>query len=54
MCRAGVETQQGERVSWFYILRNPSLVLLIRRSPLGSIFAQARLGSACLGRLTPR
>src|SRR5262249_56144610 len=36
------------------ILRHPSLSLLIRRAPLGGIIAQARLGSECLWRLTPR
>jgi hypothetical protein len=54
MYRAGVSTKQGGGVSWSYILRNPSLALLIRRSPLGGIVAQARLGSECLWRLTPR
>jgi hypothetical protein len=52
--RAGVNTHQGGRVSWSYILRNVSLTLLIRKTPLGSIIAQARLGSECLWRLTPR
>ncbi len=41
-------------VSWSYILRNPSLTLLIRKAPLGGIVAQARLGSECLWRRTPR
>src|SRR5690242_5393187 len=54
MYRAGVSARQGGGVSWAYILRNPSLTLLIRRSPLGGIVAQARLGSECLWRLTPR
>jgi hypothetical protein len=54
MYRAGVSAKQGGGVSWSYILRNPSLALLIRRSPLGGIIAQARLGSECLWRLTPR
>jgi hypothetical protein len=54
MYRAGVNTDQGGGVSWSYILRNNSLALLIRRAPLGGIVAQARLGSACLWRLTPR
>jgi hypothetical protein len=52
--RAGVNTSQGGGVSWSYILRNASLTLLIRKTPLGSIIAQARLGSECLWRLTPR
>src|SRR5262249_53960619 len=51
---AGVNTNQGGGVSWSYILRNASLTLLIRKAPLGSIIAQARLGSECLWRLTPR
>jgi hypothetical protein len=54
MYRAGVNTRQGGGVSWSYILRNASLTLLIRKTPLGSIIAQARLGSECLWRLTPR
>jgi hypothetical protein len=54
MYRAGVNTNQGGGVSWSYILRNTSLTLLIRKTPLGSIIAQARLGSECLWRLTPR
>jgi hypothetical protein len=54
MYRAGVNTTQGGGVSWSYILRNASLTLLIRKRPLGSIIAQARLGSECLWRLTPR
>jgi hypothetical protein len=54
MYRAGVNTNQGGGVSWSYILRNASLTLLIRKTPLGSIIAQARLGSECLWRLTPR
>jgi hypothetical protein len=54
MYRAGVSTKQGGGVSWSYILRNDSLTLLIRRSPLGGIVAQARLGSECLARLTDR
>jgi len=49
-----VNTSQGGGVSWSYILRNASLTLLIRKTPLGSIIAQARLGSECLWRLTPR
>jgi hypothetical protein len=53
MYRAGVSTRQGGGVSWSYILRNPSLTLLIRKTPLGGIVAQARLGSECLWRLTP-
>jgi hypothetical protein len=54
MYRAGVNTHQGGGVSLSYILRNASLTLLIRKTPLGSIVAQARLGSECLWRLTPR
>jgi hypothetical protein len=54
MYRAGVNTHQGGGVSWSYILRNASLTLLIRKTPLGSITAQARLGSECLWRPTPR
>jgi hypothetical protein len=54
MYRAGVNTTQGGGVSWSYILRNASLALLVRRAPLGGIVAQARLGSECLWRLTPR
>jgi hypothetical protein len=54
MYRSGVNTQQGGGVSWSYILRNPSLTLLIRKAPLGGIVAQARLGSECLWRCTPR
>ncbi len=54
MYRAGVNTTQGGGVSWSYILRNNSLALLVRRGPLGGIIAQARLGSECLWRLTPR
>jgi hypothetical protein len=54
MYRAGVSTNQGGGVSWSFILRNTSLTLLIRKTPLGSIIAQARLGSECLWRLTPR
>src|SRR5262249_19636150 len=54
MFPAGVNTPQGGGVSWSYILRNSSLALLIRRSPLGGIIAQARLGSECLWRRTPR
>jgi len=53
MYRAGVNTTQGGGVSWSYILRNPSLTLLIRKTPFGGIVAQARLGSECLWRLTP-
>ncbi|HEV8191647.1 MAG TPA: hypothetical protein VGP82_09200, partial [Ktedonobacterales bacterium] len=54
MYRAGVSTTQGGGVTWSYILRNPSLTLLIRKAPLGGIVAQARLGSECLWRRTPR
>jgi hypothetical protein len=54
MYRAGVNTDQGDGVSWSYILRNSSLTLLVCRAPLGGIVAQARLDSECLWRLTPR
>jgi hypothetical protein len=54
MYRSGANTSQGGGVSWSYILRNPSLTLLIRKTPLGGIVAQARLGSECLWRLTAR
>jgi len=54
MYRAGTNTTQGGGVSWSYILRNPSLTLLIRKAPLGGIVAQTRLGSECLWRRTPR
>ncbi|HEV8191851.1 MAG TPA: hypothetical protein VGP82_10260 [Ktedonobacterales bacterium] len=54
MYRAGVNTQQGGGVSWSYILRIPSLILLIRKAPRGGIVAQARLGSESLWRRTPR
>ena len=54
MYRAGVNTEEGGGVSWSYILRNNSLALLVHRAPLGGIVAQARLGSECLWRLTPR
>ncbi len=39
MYRAGTNTTQGGGVSWSYILRNPSLTLLIRKAPLGGIVA---------------
>ena len=51
MYRAGVNTNPGGVVSWSYILRNAFLTLLIRKTPLGTIIAQARLGSECLWRL---
>jgi hypothetical protein len=54
MYQAGVSAKQGGGVSWAYILRNNSLALLVRRSPLGGIVAQARLGSECLWRLGAR
>jgi hypothetical protein len=52
---SGVEgtCAQSKGVSWSYILVNPSLRLLVRRTPLGGIAASARLGSACLWRRTP-
>jgi hypothetical protein len=54
MYRWGTRAESGGGVSWSYVLLNPSLRLVIRKSPLGGIIAQARLGSACLWRLTPR
>jgi hypothetical protein len=54
MYQAGVRAKGGKGVSWSYILVNPSLRLLIRRTPLGGIAANARLGSECLWRRTPR
>jgi hypothetical protein len=53
MYQHGVSAKGKKGVSWAFILRNPSLTLKIRRTPLGSIIAQARLGSECLWRLTP-
>jgi len=52
----GADGKRGKAkgVSWSYILVNPSLRLLIRRTPLGGIVANARLGSECLWRRTPR
>ena len=49
MYRAGVNTNQGGGVSWSYILRNASLTLLIRKTPLGSIIAQADWGPSVCG-----
>ncbi len=54
MYQAGVRAKGAKGVSWSYILVNPSLRLLIRRTPLGGIVANARLGSECLRRHTPR
>jgi hypothetical protein len=54
MYRHGSSAAQSGGVSWSYILRNASLMLLIRRKPLGGIIAQARLGSECLTRLTAK
>ncbi len=54
MYQTGARAKGGKGVSWSYILVNPSLRLLIRRSPLGGIVANARLGSECLWRRTPR
>jgi len=60
MYQAGVRAKgsqagnTGKGASWSYILVNPSLRLLIRRTPLGGIVANARLGSECLWRRTPR
>jgi len=53
MLRGGVG-KKAKGVSWSYILVNPSLRLLIRRTPVGGIVANARLGSECLWRRTPR
>ncbi len=50
----GDDGKKAKGVSWSYILVNPSLRLLIRRTPLGGIVANARLGSECLWRRTPR
>jgi hypothetical protein len=49
----GADGKRAKGVSWSYILVNPSLRLLIRRTPLGGIVANARLGSECLWRRTP-
>jgi hypothetical protein len=54
MYRWGTKPEQGGGVSWSYLLLNPSLRLVIRKAPLGGITAQARLGAACLWRLTTR
>jgi len=50
----GKQRSKAKGVSWSFILVNPSLRLLIRRVPLGGIVANARLGSECLWRRTPR
>ncbi len=52
--QTGVRPKNGKGVSWSYVLVNPSLRLLIRRVPLGWVVANARLGSECLWRRTPR
>ncbi len=52
--RAKGDGKKSKSVSWAFILVNPSLRLLIRRTPLGGIVANARLGSECLWRRTPR
>src|SRR5215469_4307891 len=52
MYRSGVASKPGQP-SWSYILRNNSLALRIRRSPLGGIIAQVQFSSECLWRLTP-
>ncbi len=49
----GSDGKRSKGVSWSYILVNPSLRLLVRRTPLGGIVANARLGSECLWRCTP-
>jgi hypothetical protein len=57
MYRWGTKPEHGGRgggVSWSYVLLSPSLRLVIRKTPLGGIIAQARLGAECLWRLTPR
>jgi hypothetical protein len=54
MYRWGTKPEQGGGVSWSYVLLSPSLRLVIRKTPLGGIIAQARLGAECLWRLTPR
>jgi hypothetical protein len=54
MYRWGTKAESGGGVSWSYVLLNPSLRLVIRKAPLGGIIAQARLGSECLWRRTPR
>jgi hypothetical protein len=54
MYRWGTRAERGGGVSWSYVLLNPSLRLAIRKTPLGGIIAQARLGAECLWRLTPR
>ncbi len=38
---------------WAYILKNPSITIVLRRKPLGGIVAQVRFGSECLWRRTP-
>lgn len=53
MYRAGVSAAQGGGASWAYLLRNGSLILRIRRKPLGGIIAQVQFSSECLWRLTP-
>ncbi len=52
--QTGVRPKNGKGVSWSYVLVNPSLRLLVRRVPLGGVVANARLGSECLWRRTPR
>jgi len=54
MYRWGTKAESGGGVSWGYVLLNSSLRLLIRKAPLGGIIAQARLGSECLWRRTPK
>jgi hypothetical protein len=51
--RFGASRQQGGGVSWSYILHNASVVILLRRVPLGGIVGQIRLGSEYLWRCTP-
>ena len=54
MYRWGTKAESGGGISWSYVLRNPSLCLVIRKAPLGGIIAQARLGSECLRRRTAK
>ncbi len=51
--QSGQNAQQGGGVSWAYILKNPSITIVLRRKPLGGIVGQVRFGSECLWRRTP-